>query len=395
MSIKRTSIQEDQADADVRAIGRIREPHTVPYVGGSGLRGGLTTAARVAMDGNVRTLQEYDRAQRDRERASHDASGREFAYRQYLRAGIESRDLSEGATPGSYLVPPALMGDLIFGVQYFSGILGRARLWHSVTPGGSPFGGAAQFPSIAGDVSNNVGAIGENTQNSIFVPSFSTVTFGNTPLWIAGNLARIGRALMQDAQTDVASMVNELFAQRIARALDANFAANMLANATNVTTTATNAAISLADLVSLFSTLDAAAFGAENAALVCSTATRWYLQTKLVDSQSRPIMSESVVTLTSESSELYGGSMTRTLKVPTLFGLPVVTSPALSNIGASNNVAILANFGNAFVFRFVEASVQRLVERFADSAETGFNGWFRADGVIADQAELAVLKMHS
>src|SRR5579859_1077529 len=157
---KGMSIQEFEQQQAVDALGPIVEPHTRRYAGGSGFRGGLTTPARVMRSLDYATIEEYDRAQADRERASRDVTGRELAYRNYLRtgstSGVESRDLLEGATPGSYLVPPTLMGDLIFGVQYFSGVLSRARFWHSVSPGGKPFGGPATLPSIATDVQYNV-----------------------------------------------------------------------------------------------------------------------------------------------------------------------------------------------------------------------------------------------
>ncbi len=384
----------------VKSLGTLVEPHTLRYTGGSGLRGGMTTNARMELARNTRTIEEYDRRAADIERAHGKAYGSDFAYRNYLRTGaVEHRDLAAGTTPGSYLVPPDLMDDLLFGVQFFSAILPRARLWKSVTPSGKPFGGPALVPMIASDLTQNVGKLGANTLNSNFVPGgatgFQQVSFSNAPLYIAADLARVGYALMQDAQTDIAAMVNELFAQRIGRQLDSDFVATILAGATNVTTTAAPTAISLADLSALFGSLDAAHIGSPNTALVVSTKTRWYLQTQLVDSQGRPLMSETAFTIVNESTSQEGGSVSRAVRVPTLFGVPVVTSPAMSNIAALANTAILANFDNAFVFRFVEASVQRLNEKYGDYAQIGFNGWFRADGVIADQLALAVLKQHS
>lgn len=365
-------------------------------IGSSGLRQNIPSVQhRAEYNHAVATLEEYDQRQRDLEFAGANVTRSEMAWRTYLRTGVaESRDLSAGALTG-YLVPRDIEGELIWGAQYFSAVLQRARLWKSVGPDGRAFGGPAQLPSVAADVSVTASQIAENTQRGETDLSFGMVSFSNAPTY-TGGLMRFGRALMQDSAQDVSAMVVNALAERLGRQLDLDFCATILAGASNVVTTATNAAIVVADISALAQKLDGAHFGAENTALIVSPKTRWYLQTQLVDSSLRPLMGQGEFVLTTEDTTAEGGSRTRTVSVPKLFGIPVVTSPALSDIGASANVAILANLNAAFVWRYVEASVIRLTERYADYGQIGFDGYARQDGAIAVNAgALAVLKMHS
>jgi HK97 family phage major capsid protein len=390
-------------DALVNAAIRsgIREPWAESYRGGSGFRGNWTTETSIAVASNARTLREFDERRAEIEQAGRNATNGELAYRQYLRTGdAESRDLAAGATTGSYLVPPGLLGPLLFGVQYFSAVVGRARLWHSVSANGTPFGGPATVPLVTGDVADSVGTVAEGTQSTQTnlggSGGITDVAFSNAPLYIAKNLLRVGFALMQDAQVDFAELVDEAFAMRIARQLDSDFIGTIAAGASQVTTTAGATSITLDDLASLvYDNLDTAHIGAPNTALVVSRATAKYLRENVKDSANRPIVSDMALNTSTESSEQFGGHMTRTVRTMSLWGIPVVTSRAMSDIGSTNVSAILANFDSAFIFRFVEASVLRLSELWADYAQVGFSGWFRADGKIADQSALAVLRQHA
>src|ERR1019366_4370582 len=200
------SIESDErrahGDALVNAAIRsgIREPHARKYTGGSGFRGNWTTETSIAVASNERTLKEFDERRAEIERAGENATRGELAYRRYVRTGdAESRDLASGASTGSYLVPPGLLGPLVLGVQYFSSVVGRSRLWHSVSPSGQPFGGPASVPMVVGDVGVSVGKLGANaqqTEGDIGGTGVTNGAFSNAPLYIAKNLVRIGFALM-------------------------------------------------------------------------------------------------------------------------------------------------------------------------------------------------------
>jgi len=375
-------------DGYMRGLDNERESFYRPARSASGWSGTVSPL-------HARTLQEWDAMNGAYSQRAAIRERQELAYRNYLRSGVESRDLAAGSATGSYFVPPALMGDLIFGLQYFSAILGRSKLWVSVDQNGKPFGGPARIPTITADTSVTDSQIGENTQVGNTDYTFGQATFSNAPIY-TGGLGRFGRALMQDAQTDIPSMVNEALAERLGRQLDLDFGATILANATNVVTTAGNAAILLADISALFQKLDPAMLGnPQDVAVVCSNKTLWYLRTQLVDSQSRPIVSDVALTTVSESTEQFGGSRTTTVVVPQIYGVPILVSKSVSDLTANTNVAILANLRRGFMFRYVESSVLRLNERYADFGETGFVGYARADGQIINQAAIAVLKMHA
>lgn len=352
----------------------------------------FTPAKRAELE---KSLAEYDATQARSLQRVATSENADRAYRNYVRSGVQSRDLAAGSVTGSYLVPPALMGELVFGLQYFSAITARSKLWVSVDRFGKPFGGPARIPTITADVSVTDSQIGENTQVGETDYVFGQTTFSNAPIY-TGGLGRFGRALMQDAQTDIPAMVNEALAERLGRQLDLDFGANILANATQTVTTASNSAIVLADLSSLFQKLDPAMLGnPQDTALICSQKTLWYLRTQLVDSSLRPIVSDVALTTVTESTGLLGGTRETTVVVPQIYGVPILVSKSVSDLTANKPVAILANLRRSFLFRFVEASVMRLDELYAPYGETGFVGYARADGAIVNQAGIAVLVMHS
>ena len=312
------------------------------------------------------------------------------AWSDYIRTAREGRDLSASGATGSYLVPPGgFLADVLFGIRYSTSIASRCRLWES------PHGNPATFPTLTAEPSTNAVQIGENTgMTDTNDPTFGRVVFGQTPIYVMPGLLRVGRSLIADAAVDIEGLVTEAFAWRISRQLDADFLATALAGVSQTSTTAANTGVTYADIVNWAYSLDLSARGSDSAAIVVSPATAKAFAA-LADTAGRPLLVSANYKVVSDNATQFGSQQSRTVKVPTILGVPVVENRNLASIAAGATVGVFAAWDRAFVMRFVEASVMRLSERWADYGQVGFNGWARIDGQVADANSAVRLVIHA
>ncbi len=328
-------------------------------------------------------------AQAERDGINTSWTPQERAWSRYVRTGQESRDLSAGAATGQYLIPQGgFLADVLFGIRYSSSIAGRCRTWDS------PHGYPATVPALLSEPSTNASQVNENTQSlDTADPAFTRVVFGECPIYNMPGLLRVSRNLVADAAVDVESMLTEAVAWRISRQLDADFLTTALAGTSQVSTTATNAGVTYADIVSWIYSLDLAARGSESAAIVVSPATAKAFA-QLADTAGRPLLVSANYTAISDNADQFGSRQSRTVKVPTILGVPVVENRNLSNIAAGATVGIFASWENAFLMRFVDCGITPLFERFADYGQIAWNGWIRVDGQVADANTAVKLAVH-
>jgi HK97 family phage major capsid protein len=314
------------------------------------------------------------------------------AWSDYVRRGKESRDLSAGAATGQYLVPQGgFLSDVLFGIRFSSSISGRCRVIE--TPHGYPM----TVPTLLSEPSTNASQIGENTQSlDTNDPNpFGRVVFSECPIYNLPGLWRLSRNLVADAAVDVESMLTEAMAWRVSRQTDADFLTSALAGVTQTSTAASQTALVYQDIVNLIYSLDLAARGSQSAALIVSPATAKALAS-LQDSSLRPLLVDSTYTFVSDNADQFGSQQSRTVRVKTIEGIPVLEAKSLpAALTAGATVGIFADWDQAFLMRFVDCGITPLFERFADYGQIAWNGWIRIDGQVADPNAAVKLVMHA
>jgi HK97 family phage major capsid protein len=331
---------------------------------------------------------------------------RDVAFDRFLRTGQESRSFMTEAGSGAGLVSPSFDSQVLFALKYSNAIISRARVWDSVD------GSAGTTPAIFADTSINALETAEGAAIASAAATFNSLTWPEAPLVTANGLFRVARALLQDAAVagsygqgsgiDINALLVEAFAAKLSRWADAKFTPRLVAGAAaNTVTTATNAALGYQDLVNGVYALDLSHRG--NAVIIVSPATAKSLAA-LVDSSGRPLLLECDYVVEQDGNQFFGGSI-HTAKAMSVLGCPVLESNAMANIGSAANVAVVADLEKAFVIRRVAqatpsgigagfATVQRLVERYAEIGQVAFNCWCRIDGLFADPAAAALIVNH-
>jgi predicted phage gp36 major capsid-like protein len=351
------------------------------------------------------SLADYDSMRNSRDAAvraqadSFDKSAREVrAFSRLLRVpDAESRDLST-AVSGGYLIPKSMEPGVLFAVRYAS-FIGQLRLWKSVNPvTGQPHGGAASYPMLVGDVANKSISIGDDTLATPNDFVFSQVSFPQAPGQVL-ELGRYSRALVADTNVPILDIVTEAVAQRVARFADGLAVTNLLAAATLNQTTATSGVVVYADIVNWVERLsDISLMGSPTSCIVVSPSTLAKFRL-MVDGNGRPLTDVGSITVTtpdSVASDLFGGDEqnARTIRVPTILGLPILTSANLPAFAAGAVVGFVGDMNQAGVLRFVSCAVQPLLERYSDFGEIAYLGYARCDVQAADLSSYATLTVH-
>lgn len=187
-----------------------------------------------------------------------------------------------------------------------------------------------------------------------------------------------------------------MFAWRIQRSAESYATAQLIAAATNNVTTAANTGATYADWVSFVSELDPAYASSSDSCILVSRNSLKAMRL-LEDDQHRPLISADnyTVTTTTNASQSHG-TEERTYRVPSILGLPALTSRYINDFSAGGGVfALVGAWSKAYVLRFVSAEVVVLHERFADYGQVGATGLARFDGLPAMQAAYATMTAHA
>ena len=96
-------------------------------------------------------------------------------------------------------------------------------------------------------------------------------------------------------------------------------------------------------------------------------------------------------------SSVFGEVVSRTMKVASFRGLPILESPNVADFAAGATYGVVASFEDAFITRVVTGSlaIQRLTERYADFNQTAYNGWARLDGAVYNYKAACILVAHA
>lgn len=301
--------------------------------------------------------------------------------RSFLRIA-ENRDLGVGAisapiTGGNVLVPVGFDPQLHTAQKSFGAIVGAVRQFQ--TDSGGPLRVA-----LADDTSQGLTVIGEAVAATENDPGLSGFT-SNTDVLTTG-IVKVSNSLLTDSAFSVDEFIQNTFAARYYKGLskfitlgNSSNIASIATGATLATTTAATSVISLGELISTYSALDASYV--ESASWVMSSSTRATLM-GLADLNGRPLLQPDATGTPFNS----------------IYGRPIVISAYSDPISATRTPILFGDMSSYTLRTVGSLQVARLTERYAELNETGFIGYCRAGGYNTSQAAspaIVSLKMHA
>ena len=260
------------------------------------------------------------------------------ALRDYIVSGKETRDLGVGAvagniTGGSQLVAPAFSPILTVAQKAYGGMVNVVNQRKTDT-------GASMKVSFVNDVSNGLVVWGEDTAATEADPTLSTAQ-SETEMYNTGVIL-VTLEELQDSFFSIDQFVQDAFGQRLYRGLAKNISqgstsgvfSSYLSGAVSGATSVSGTAISYADIVALWNSLDPAYEA--NATWAMPSSVRGQLLS-VVDTLGRPIF------IPSPSSGSFD----------TLLGRPVVLDQFLPNVALGSKSLAFGDFKAGYTLRSV------------------------------------------
>ena len=227
--------------------------------------------------------------------------------------------------------------------------------------------------AYANDTGNLAHVVGEPATVNETDPTLSSTLLSCDQL--VTDIVKVSIPELQDTAFDIDKFIRDQFGKRYYRGLSSLMTAgstsgNIASIITGATTGATSAgptAIAYADIVALYSSLDPAYI--ENATWVMNATTRAALM-GVTDTLGRPLFIPNPST----------GAFDR------LLGCPVVLNQYMASIGAGNVALQFGDYSQGYLLRLVKPglAIARLNQRYMDTLEVGFIGYFRAAGIVTD-----------
>jgi HK97 family phage major capsid protein len=252
----------------------------------------------------------------------------------------EQRDLGVGAvagsiTGGSQLVAPAFSPILTQAQLAYGGVVNIVNQRQTET-------GASMKVSLVNDTANGLTTWGEDTAATETDPALSTVT-SNTDKYTTGVIL-VTLEELEDSYFDLDAFIRDAFGQRLYRGLAKNISqgsgnfASYFSGATSGATSAGPTAVTYADLLALYGSLDPAYL--PNATWTMNAATRTALL-GVVDTTGRPLFQPALSA--PNGADALG----------TLMGHPVVLDQFAPNLAATNKAIAFGDFKAGYTLRNV------------------------------------------
>lgn len=281
-----------------------------------------------------------------------------------LRTGwqAEGRAQSVTTTGGGYLIPTGFSNNLEAAMLSYSGVMSAATKLRTDS------GNSLPWPTV-NDTTNKGALLGINTQESEQAMTFGVFNLDAYKFTSKSVLVPI--ELMDDSAFDFDSVVTPLLAERIGRIIEQYCTTGTGSNQPNGIVTASTAgvtgssatAITVDDLIDLQHSVDPAYRRAPGAAFMFADGTLKAIK-KLKDSQNRPLW-------------LAGYDVN---EPDTILGQPYFINQEMAAIGASAKSVLFGDLSKYIVRTVKDMRVLRLVERYADYYQVGFQLFVRADG---------------
>lgn len=286
---------------------------------------------------------------------------------------IEQRAQSVGTTTaGGHLVPTTLSDALEKQLLYFANVREYAQVIRTST--GNPY----DIPTV-NDTTQKGEIIAENTAFNSQDVTFGKVTLNSYKY--SSKLVNVSVELMQDSIVDIPTLLGDLLGERLGRIQADHFATGtgssqpqgLVVGASAGATSAAAAAIAVNDLLNLVHSLDRAY--RPDAAFMMHDNVLLAIR-KLLDSQGRPVFSESYIV----------GEPNR------LFGYPVLINNSMASTIATTNKTVLFGDFKKFIIRdALDIQVVRMDERYAEYGQVAFTAFQRCDSKVLVSAAIKLL----
>jgi HK97 family phage major capsid protein len=295
--------------------------------------------------------------------------------RQVMQSKFMNAAQSTGTgAAGGYLVPTGFSDQLEQALKWFGGMVGNIDTFDTET--GAPL----PWPTV-NDTANAGSIIGQNVQVTNVALAFSQVTFNS--FIFSSNSVLVPLAMMQDSYFDLDAYIASALGVRLARILNTKLTvgvgttepegivtAAVAAGNTVVAATGGSTTVSYNNLVDLEHSVDPAY--RPKSKYMFHDYTLKALK-KLVDSANRPLWQPALTASFGQGAE------------PSILDHPYVINNDMPQM-AANADSILFGDLTKYKMRRVAGgiTVMRLVERYADYLQVGFQAFLRADGNLLD-----------
>jgi HK97 family phage major capsid protein len=295
--------------------------------------------------------------------------------RQLMQAKFMNAAQSTGTgAAGGYLVPSGFSDQLEQAMKWFGGIIGNVETFDTET--GAPL----PWPTV-NDTNNTGVIIGQNVQVSNVAISFGQINFG--AYIFSSNSVLVPLAMMQDSYFDLDAYIAQALGTRLARILNTKLTvgagtteplgivtAAVAAGNTVVAATGGSTTVTYNNLVDIEHAVDPAY--RPKGKYMFHDYTLKALK-KLVDSANRPLWQPALTASFGQGAE------------PSILDHPYVINNDMP-VMAANADSILFGDLTKYKMRRVAGgvTVMRLVERYADYLQVGFQAFLRADGNLLD-----------
>ena len=274
---------------------------------------------------------------------------------------------------GGFTVPEEWASSIESAMAAFGGIRNAATIIRSTN--GNPL----HMPTD-NDTANSGAILGENTQDSEQDVVFSELVLNAYKY--TSNIIRVPLELLTDSAFNLEAFLQQKFAERLGRATAAHYATGtgtaqprgLFTAAASGKTTATNSAITYAELIDLKHSVDPAYRG--NASWVMNDSTLAVLK-KLVDGQNRPLWNPSVA----------AG------EPGTFDGDRIIIDQGAPSIATTTTPIAYGDLSKYLVRDAGGISMVKMVERYADFHQCGFVAIMRTDGDLLDAGAGPVKKL--
>lgn len=284
-----------------------------------------------------------------------------------FRAEGEQRAQTVTTSGGGYLIPEGFSNKIESALLDYSGIMAAPTMKMRTDSGND-----LPWPTV-NDTSNKGALLGINTQESEQALTFGVLTLGAYKFTSKSVLVPV--ELMQDSAFNLDAFLADKLGERLGRIIEqygttgtGSSQPNGIVTASTAGVTGSSAsAITVDDLIDLQHSVDPAYRRSPSRGFMFNDSTLKAIK-KLKDSQNRPLW-------------IAGYDV----KEPdTILGEPFYINQEMAAIGASAKSVIYGDLSK-FCIRIVkEMTLMRLVERYADYYQIGFQAWMRADTELID-----------
>lgn len=292
-------------------------------------------------------------------------------FREYQERGTATITTATSGLQGGYLLPITVLNDLHQIMLEYGGMMQVSRIIET------PDGGTLYWPTN-NDTSAMADVVTEGNAVTVQDTSFDRVTFSH---YTYADLIKLSRQFLSYEGVNILGELSNIIATRFGRRLNLDFttgngsgrATGFVTSASTGKTGASTTTFTIEEIIDLQHSVDPAY--RRNARFMMNDATLAVLRKLSVGSaDDRPLWMPSFV---AGSPDL-------------LLGDPYTINQDMADLGAAAKPIAYGDFSHYIIRRVKGMSMQRLVERYAETLTDAFVAWADYDGKLLDTSAIKV-----